>query len=65
MKSETRYLLRRASEEALLAIGSGEPKASQVHDALSVRYSAKALTLLVAEDEESGLPIGTGGGSVE
>ena len=52
MKSETSYLLRRASEEARLAMGSGEPRAAEVHEALSVHYSARALSLLVAEDEE-------------
>jgi hypothetical protein len=52
VKAETQYLLRRASEEARRAIGSEQPKAAQVHEALSVRYSAKALTLLFEEDEE-------------
>lgn len=59
MKSETSYLLRRASEEARLAIKSPEPRAADVHQALSVQYSAKALSLLVAGDgqsEEGGEP---------
>ena len=51
MKSETEYLLRRASEEARRAISAEQPEAADVHEALAVRYSAKALTLLVAEDE--------------
>jgi hypothetical protein len=53
MRSDTRYFLQRASEEAERAIRSDEPKAADVHEALSVRYSAKALTLLAAEDEEA------------
>jgi hypothetical protein len=59
MKSETSYLLRRASEEARLAMGSAEPKAADVHEALSVRYSARALSLLVAEDEGAAAPRST------
>ena len=53
MKSETRYFLQRASEEARRAIKSEEPRVASVHEALSVRYSAKALTLLAAEDEDA------------
>jgi hypothetical protein len=53
MKSETLYLLQRASEEALQAISSEQPEAADVHEALSVRYSAKALTLIADEDDES------------
>jgi hypothetical protein len=53
MKPETLYLLQRASEEALQAISSEQPEAADVHEALSVRYSAKALTLIADEDDES------------
>ena len=52
MESETRYLLKRASEEARRAIGAEQPEAADVHEALSVRYSAKALIKLVEEDEQ-------------
>ena len=55
MDTDTDYFLRRASEEARRAIASDEPKAAEVHEALSVRYSAKALTLLVAEDADEAL----------
>ena len=51
MKAETKYLLRRASEEAHRAIGSEKPEAANVHEALSVRYSVKALILLMEDDE--------------
>lgn len=55
MKPETQYLLRRASDEALRAISSQQPEAADVHESLSVRYSAKALILIAEEDEESEL----------
>jgi hypothetical protein len=51
MKSETKFLLRRASEEARQAIRSTQPEAEEIHNALSIRYSAKALILLAKEDE--------------
>jgi len=54
MKPETRYLLWRASEEALRAINSEKPEAANIHEALSVRYSAKALILLAEDDEAPG-----------
>jgi hypothetical protein len=54
MKLETRYFLRRASEEALRAVSSEKPEAANVHEALSVRYSAKALILLAEDDEAPG-----------
>ena len=50
MDCETKHALRRASEEALKAISSEGP-AEAVHEALSVQYSAKAVGLLVQEDE--------------
>ncbi len=52
MRSETQYFLRRATEEAYRAIRSERPEAADVHEALSVRYSAKAVMLLVEEDQE-------------
>lgn len=52
MKTDTDYFLRRASEEARRAIASEEPKAAEAHEALSILHSARALTLLVADDEE-------------
>jgi hypothetical protein len=53
MKPETRYLLWRANEEALRAISSEKPEAANVHEALSARYSAKALILLAEDDDEA------------
>jgi len=50
MDDETEYLLKRASEEARQAIRSEHPDVAEVHQAMSVRYSAKALDLLVEED---------------
>ena len=52
MDFETHYLLRRASEEAKSAIMSDQPQVADVHEALSVCYTAKAVTLLAAEDED-------------
>ena len=54
MKSETRYLLRRASEEATRAISAEKPQVADVHETLSARYSARALILLVEQDEAPG-----------
>jgi hypothetical protein len=52
MKHEARYLLQRASEEARQALSAEQPEAAEVHEALSIRYSAKAVTLIADEDEE-------------
>ena len=51
MKPETKYLLRRANEEAVRAINSEKQEAADAHEALSVHYSAKALMLLAEDDE--------------
>ncbi len=52
METETKYYLRRASEEAHRALSATQPQAAAAHEALSVRYSAKALTLLADEDRQ-------------
>ena len=54
MESDTRYFLRRASEEARRAISSEQAEVADVHENLSVRYSAKALILLAEDNKESG-----------
>ena len=54
MEGETTYLLRRAGEEAQRAVSSEKPEAANVHEAMSVRYSARALILLIEDDEASG-----------
>ena len=51
MKTETEYLLQRASEEAHQAIRSEEPQAEAVHNALSVAYSTRAIIALSDEDD--------------
>ena len=56
MESETRYLLRRASEEATRAIGAEKREAADIHESLAARYSAKALILLVEQDDTSRSP---------
>jgi hypothetical protein len=43
---ETTFLLRRAEEEAILAIRTEPTPAAETHRELSLRYSAKALEAL-------------------
>lgn len=50
MKDETEFLLKRASQEAHLAINSEQAEAADVHEELSVLYSAKAVALLHEKD---------------
>ena len=45
MDEDTEFLLKRASEEATLAINA-ESEASEVHQEMAVRYSAKAMLQL-------------------
>ena len=59
MKTETEYFLKRASEETRRALISQAPEAAEAHEAMSVRYSAKALALLDEEDHEQ-RPAATG-----
>ena len=56
MKPETRYFLRRASEEARRAIVADQPGAADAHEELSLRYSVKALDLLDEADNSPGPP---------
>ncbi len=53
MRSETQYFLRRAREEAYRAIRSEQAEEADAHQALSVRYSTKAVMLLVEDDQEA------------
>ena len=55
VKRETEYFLKRASEETRRAIGAEEPNAADAHAELAARYSAKAVTLIV-EEEDSEAP---------
>ena len=50
MERETEFLLRRAHEEALKAIRSDQPEAADVHEAMAVSYSVKAVELLADPD---------------
>lgn len=50
--SDIEYYLQRAEQEAVLAIQADHPKATAVHQALSVRYSAKAAIAIAGADEE-------------
>lgn len=49
---ETDYILRRASEEAVLALHAAHPAAASAHQGLAVHYSARAAALLAEEEEE-------------
>jgi hypothetical protein len=49
-RREMSFLLRRAQEEMILAIGSASAAAGPAHRRLSVLYSARALTALAAAD---------------
>lgn len=51
MEEDTEFLLRRAKEEVTKAISADDERAAEAHQALAVRYSAKALIQLSAEDE--------------
>jgi hypothetical protein len=51
MESTTEFLLRRASEESLRAIASGQPEAADAHEELAIRYSSKAAAALADGDE--------------
>ncbi len=51
MKTETEFLLRRASEESRKAISSDQPEAADAHEELAVRYSVKAAAALSDDDE--------------
>jgi len=58
MESTTEFLLRRASEETLKAIGSGQPEAADAHEELAIRYSSKAVAAL-ADGDKSTSPSGS------
>ena len=45
-KNQLVYDLRRAKQEAVLAIASESPVASEIHNALSREYSARAVSAL-------------------
>lgn len=47
---ETEYLLRRARDEALLAIRAEHPAAAAAHQGMAVRYSTQALIELADKD---------------
>ena len=48
---ETEYLLRRAKDEALLAIRAEHPAAAAAHQGMAVRYSTQALIELADKDD--------------
>ena len=51
MDEKIEFLLKRASEESLKAIASDKPLASDAHEGLAIRYSAKAILALADSDE--------------
>jgi hypothetical protein len=52
MDEKTEFLLKRAREEATRAINADSAGASEAHQELAIRYSAKALVQLTNEDPE-------------
>jgi len=56
MESDAKFLLRRASEESLKAMTSNEPQASDAHEKMAIRYSAKAAMALADTEEPSAAP---------
>ena len=53
---ETDYILRRASEETVLALHAAHPAAARAHHGLAVHYSARAVSLLADDEGEPPLP---------
>jgi hypothetical protein len=51
---EAEFLLRRAEEEAILAVRTGESPAADVHFALAIGYSERAISALGDADDEGG-----------
>lgn len=49
-KRDTKFLLRRAEEEAILAVQAGHCPAGDAHRDLSLRYSVRAREALSAGD---------------
>lgn len=47
---DTEYFLRRANDEALLAIRAEHPAAAAAHQGMAVRYSTRALIELADND---------------
>jgi hypothetical protein len=52
MDQETEFLLKRAREEARLAIQAKSEAAAEAHQGMAVRYSAKAVVQLTNEEPE-------------
>ena len=55
MTHETRYLLDRSTREAVRAIQADEPKVSDIHEELCLRYTARALIRIAAEKRRARL----------
>ena len=51
MTDKSLFLLRRAEEEAILAIRSDQAATAAIHDLLALRYSERAIEALVGEEE--------------
>ena len=56
MDDETKFLLKRAYEEATLAIKAEGESASDAHQEMAIRYSAKALAQLSNAGPEAAKP---------
>ena len=52
MEEETKFLLKRAKEEATQAIRSADERVANAHQKMAVRYSARALIELASQDPD-------------
>lgn len=52
MHERTEFLLKRAREEATRAINAESKGASEAHQEMAIRYSAKALVQLTNDDQD-------------
>ena len=59
-KLETEFLLKRAEEEAVLAIRTAHPNAAAAHFGLSLRYGERAREALTGDSDPGDRPAATG-----
>ena len=59
-KLETEFLLRRAEEEAILAIRTDHPNAAAAHFDLALRYGERAREALTGDSDPGDRPAATG-----
>jgi hypothetical protein len=55
--SESEYFMRRAREEARMALRAEKPEVAAAHHGLSVEYAARARTAFVEDDHRPIIPV--------